>query len=212
MDAALKKFSPLSGLIFVVLYAAGISLAMKGSPEFVGKPDDIQAYYEGAKNHKIMLGGLIGVVATPFWFLFLGNLRSAMAKAEGGAMRLTSTAFAAGAVAAAAGTSGILLNTVGAIRADQNGSIDPAVATALFDGAQVLVYTSTMAILAAFALCVGVASLRYGAVIPKWLGVIFVILAVPMVVPPISWAVLPLGLLLTAVLSILLYVQKAGEL
>jgi len=211
MDAALRKFSPLSGLIFVVLYAAGISLAMKGSPEFVGKPDDIQAYYEGAKN-KVMLGGLIGVVATPFWFLFLGNLRSAMGKAEGGAMRLTSTAFAAGAVAAAAGTSGILLNTVGAIRADQNGSIDPAVATALFDGSQVLVYTATMAILAAFALCVGVASLRYGAVIPKWLGVIFIILAVPMVVPPISWMVLPLGLLLTAVLSILLYVQKAGEL
>jgi hypothetical protein len=75
-----------------------------------------------------------------------------------------------------------------------------------------LAYAATMAILAAFALCVGMASLRYGAVIPKWLGAIFVIVAVPMVIPPISWMVLPLGLLLTAVLSILLYVQKAGEL
>jgi len=212
MDATLKRVSPLSGVIFVALYLAGNILAMKGSPEFVGEPDAIQAYYEGPGNNKIMLGGFLAVVATPFWFLFLGNLRSAMAKAEGGALRLTSTAFAAGVVAAATGTGGMLLNSVAAIRADQTGGIDPAVATALFDGTQVLVYTATMAILSAYSLCVGVASVRYGAVVPKWLGVIFIILAVPMVIPPISWAVLPVGLLLTVVLSVVLYRQKAGEL
>jgi len=210
MDATLKRVSPLSGVIFAALYVAGITIAMKGSPEFVGKPDAIQAYYEG--NENVPMGGFLAVIATPFWFLYLGNLRSAMAKAEGGALRLTSTAFAAGVVAAATGTGGVLLNTVAGIRAGQTGGIDPAVATTLFDATQVLVYTATMAILSAFSLCVGVASLRYGAVVPKWLGVIFIVLAVPMVIPPVSWAVLPVGLLLTVVVSILLYVQKAGEL
>jgi hypothetical protein len=213
MDAALKRFSPLSGVIFAVLYLAGTYVAMKGSPEFVGKPAEIQAYYEGDANNKhIMLGGLMAIVATPFWFLFLGNLRSAMGRAEGGAGRLTATAFGAGVGGAAAGSAGIFLNTVAAIRADRAGGIDPATATALFDGSQVLFYSSTMALLSAFSLCVGVAAVRYGAVIPKWLGVVYIVLAVPMVLPMISWAVLPLGLLLTVVVSIALYRQRAGEL
>jgi hypothetical protein len=213
MDATLKRLSPLSGVIFAALYLVGTYLAMKGSPQFVGKPADIQAYYEGATNHHIEEGGLIAIIATPFWFLFLGNLRSAMGKAEGGAGRLTATAFGAGVAGAAAGSAGMFLNIVAAIRADQGGSsIDPATATALFDATQVLFYSSTMALLSAFSLCVGVASVRYGAVIPKWLGFVYIVLAVPMVLPMVSWAVLPLGLLLTVVVSIALYRQQAGEL
>jgi hypothetical protein len=212
MDATLKRLSPLSGVIFAALYLIGTYLAMKGSPEFVGKPADIQAYYEGNTHHHIMLGGLIAIIATPFWFLFLGNLRSAMGKAEGGAGRLSATAFGAGVAGAAAGSAGMFLNIVAAIRADQNGGIDPATATALFDGTQVLFYSSTMALLSAFSLCVGVAAVRYGAVIPKWLGFVYIVLAIPMVLPMVSWAVLPLGTLLTVVVSIALYRQRAGEL
>ncbi|HUQ00483.1 MAG TPA: hypothetical protein VM093_08495 [Aeromicrobium sp.] len=212
MDATLRRLSPLSGVIFAVLYFAGLLLAMKGSPEFVGKPADIQSYYEGTTNHHVALGGFIAIVATPFWLLFLGNLRSAMGQAEGGAGRLSATAFGAGVAAAATGTAGMFLNTVAALRGDQTGHINAAVATTLFDATQVLVYSATMALLSAFALCVGVAAVRYGAVVPKWLGFIFIILAIPMVLPMISWAVLPLGLLLTVVLSIALYRQRAGEL
>jgi hypothetical protein len=211
MDTTLRRLAPLTGVIFVALYIVGNVLAMKGSPPFVGKPADIQAYYEG-DSHRVMLGGLLTIVATPFWLLFLGNLRSAMGAAEGGAGRLTATAFGAGVAGAVASSAGMFLNTVAAIRAGQRGGIDPAVATTLFDATQVLVYSSTMALLSAFALCVGVAAIRYGAVIPKWLGWVFAVLAIPMVFPMISWAVLPLGLLLTVVLSILLYRQRAGEL
>jgi hypothetical protein len=211
MDATLKRIAPLSGVVFVVLYVAGVLIAMKGSPDFAGDPAAIQTFFENESN-RILWGACLAILSLPFWFLFLGNLRSGMAKAEGGAERLSATAFGSGVAAAATGTAGFLVGAMGAMRADDAGKIDAATATVMWDVWQVLAFTATVAVLSAFSLAVGVASLRYGAVIPKWLGVVAILLAIVYLIPPISWAALPVGLLLTLIISVLLFQQRAGEL
>jgi hypothetical protein len=210
MDATLKKLGPLTGVVFVVLYVVSSVITMKGSPEFAGKPAEILAYYQG-HEHQIMLGGLLDIISTPFWFIFLGCLRSGMGAAEGGAGRLTATAFGAGVAGAAVGVAGTVMNVMAAIRSGK-GTLDASAATVYFDATQVLVYTATAAVLSAFVLALGIASFRYGAIIPKWLGAVSVLLAIAFVIPPISWAALQLGLIIVLWASIVLYRQKAGEL
>jgi hypothetical protein len=211
MDATLKRYSPLSGVAFAVLYAVATIVGRKDSPDFAGDPASIQAYFE-EYHGTIVFGGVLGLISLPFWFLYLGNLRSAIAKVEGGAGRLAATVFGAGVAAGAVGGAGIGLGVMGAYRAGDSGKIDPAVATVMWDASQVLTYTATAAVLSAFALAFGVASFRYGAVIPKWLGAVSVVFAVAFVIPPISWAALLLGVIFTLIVSVLLFQQNAGEL
>lgn len=210
MDATLKKVAPLSGVLFVVLYVASGVVMMKGSPQFAADSGDILAFYDGNAD-RIMKGALLGILATPLWFLFLGSLRSAMGAAEGGAGRLTATAFGAGVAGATLGAAGTVFNAMASIRADRETLTEP-MAAVYFDATNVLAYTGAAALLSAFALALGVASLRYGAVLPKWLGIITLVAAVGLVIPPISWAVLQLGLLIVLWASIVLYRQRAGEL
>ena len=210
MDATLKRYSPLSGVVFVALYVAATIVGMKDAPGYPGDAASLQAYFED-QSEWIMCGGVLGLLSLPFWFLYLGNLRSAIARAEGGSERLAATVFAAGAAAGAVGGAGIGIGTMGAIRANESGTIDPAVATVMWDTSQVLTYTATAAVLSAFALAFGVASFRYGAVIPKWLGAVSIVFAVLFVIPPISWAALLVGLVFTLIVSVLLFQQKSGE-
>ncbi len=211
MDATLKRIAPLTGIVFVILYVVGMLISMKDSPDFAGDPHKIQAYFQ-EYDGRIMFGGLLSIISLPFWFLFLGCLRSAMAKAEGGAGRLTATAFGSGVAAAATGAAGTFLGVMGAVRVSNTGKIDVATATVLWDAWQVLAFSATLAILSAFSLAVGVASLRYGAVLPKWLGVVAILLAIVYVIPMISWMALPVGLVSTLIISVLLYRENAGEL
>jgi len=69
MDATLKRVAPLSGVLFVVLYAASTVIAMKGSPSFAADSGDILAFYDG-NSHRIMVGAFLDILATPLWFLW----------------------------------------------------------------------------------------------------------------------------------------------
>jgi hypothetical protein len=210
MDATFKKVAPLSGVVFVILYLASTYIAMKGSPQFAADSADVMAYYD-AHAKQVVCGGMIDIVATLFWFLFLGSLRSGMAKAEGGAGRLTATAFGAGVAGGAVGTAGTVLSLMAGIRA-QEGTLSSAEATTLFDANNVLAYTATAAVLSAFVVALGVAAIRYGAILPKWLGALSILLGVTFLIPMISWATMMLGLVLVLWASIVLFRDKAGEL
>lgn len=210
MDATLKKVAPLTGVLFVVLYAASTVVMMKGSPPFATDSGDILAFYDG-NAHRVMTGAVLGLLAAPLWLLFLGSLRSAMGAAEGGAGRLAATAFGAGVAGGTLGVAGTVFNAMASIRADR-GNLTEEAATVYFDAAHVLTYSGAGALLSAFALALGVASLRYGAVLPKWLGIITIVVAIGLVIPPISWAVIQFGLLIVLWASIVLYRQRAGEL
>lgn len=208
MDHTLKRLAPLSGVAFALAYVAGIYLTMNGSPEFAGRSDDIVGFYQANSDH-ILVGTLVLFAATPLWFLFLGSLWSGIRLKEGGAGRLAITVIAAGTAGAAVDMCGEALHAMAAVRA-QEGSLTSTLATMYFDAATVLSYTGTAAEMAAFALGIGIVSFRYGALVPRWLGLLAIVVAVVSVIPPISWAVLFPGLAFISWISVSLFRQRAG--
>lgn len=210
MDATVKRMAPLAGVAFVALEIVGGLLVMKGSPAFAARPAEISAYFADPTSH-LMLGILLFLIATPFWFIYLGCLYGAVKVKEGGVGRLAAMLLATGSTAAALGVAGDVFIAMASIRAS-GGTLTPGIATVYFDAANVLGYTGLAVALSAFSLAFGVASFRYGAVVPRWLGAVSIVLAVVYLIPPISWAALYIGLLITAYASVVLYRERAGEL
>jgi hypothetical protein len=210
VNATLKRVAPLAGVVFVALEIAGGALVMKGSPAFAAKPAEITAYLAEPTSH-VMLGIFLFLIATPFWFIYLGCLYGAVKVKEGGVGRLAAMLLATGSAGVALGVAGDVFLAMASIRAS-GGTLTPSIATVYFDASNVLGYTGLAVALSAFSLALGVASLRYGAVVPKWIGAVSIVLAVLYLVPPISSAALYVGLPITLYASVALYRDKAGEL
>ena len=210
MDATLRRLAPLSGVIFVVLYVIGSIIGMSDSPDFAGSSQEITEYYTDSKD-EILVATVIAAIATPFYIWFLGCLRSAIARVEGGTTRLASTAFGAGIAAGAAGVAGVMVNAMGALRIDEQDTIAGPTATAYYDIGQILAFAATPALLAAGLVATAVASLRYRAILPAWLAYVTIVLAIIDVIPPISWLGTLLGLVWVLVVSGIFYTQHVAD-
>lgn len=210
MDATLRRLAPLTGVGFVALYVAGTVITLDGSPDFAGPAEEIAEYYSDDSG-RILAGTMVGVIGAPFYIWFLGCLRTAIAKAEGGSTRLASTAFGAGVASLATGLAGLMINAMGALRADEDGQISATAAQTYFDIGQILGFAATPAAVAGLLLATAVASLRYKAILPAWLAYVTIALAIVDVIPPISWIGQMVGLLWALVVSVMLYRQGVTD-
>jgi hypothetical protein len=207
MDAALKRTAPLAGVVVVALEIIGGTLALKGAPGFSAKPAEIAAYFADPPSH-IMLGIWLMMLAGPFWLIYVGCLYGAVKVKEDGIGRLSATLLVSGSAGVALGIAGDVFSAMAVIRAGA-GTLTPTMATIYFDATNILSYTAMAMMLSVFSLALGLASFRY-AVLPKWVGVVSILLAVVYVIPPISWVGVYIGLLVTLYVSVLLYRDKAG--
>jgi hypothetical protein len=210
MDANLRRLAPLSGVIAVVLYVIANIIGMSDSPDFAGTPQEIGEWYSDKKD-EILVGGFFGIVSVPFFIWFAACLRTAIARVEGGATRLASTAFGASIAAITAGTAGLVVTAMGALRFDEQDAISPDVATVYYDAGQILGFAAVPALFAAALLATAVASLRYRAILPVWLAYLTIVLAIIDLIPPISWLGTLIGILWVLVVSVLLYTQRVTE-
>jgi len=210
LDATLRRLAPLSGVAFVALYVVSSVIGLSDSPDFAGPSEEIAQYYVD-NNDEILMSTVLAAIATPFFIFFVGCLRTAIARVEGGTTRLATTAFGSGMAAVALGIGGVMVNAMAALRVDEQGEISSEVATAYFDIGQILSFAAVPAAIAAALAATAVASLRYRAVLPAWLAYLTLVLALVDVIPPISWIGTMVGILWVLVVSVLLYTQGAGE-
>lgn len=212
MGSAFKKAAPLTGITFAILYLFGVALQQKGVPGFGADSAQAQAYFT---DHyaDVVTGAFLVFVSTPFWFIFNGVLFAAIREKEEGAGRLGVTLAASGASASAITIAGQGIGAMGAIRAHE-GTLSATLAPVYFDVFTGMVYTCTAVVAAAFVFVLAAASLRYGAVLPKWLGGVALVLAAAFLipVPAVSWAVVSLGVLIVLYASVALYRENAGDL
>ncbi len=212
MDSAFKKAAPLTGITFALLYLFGVALQQRGVPAFGSDSAAVQTYFT---DHyaDIVTGAMLVFISTPFWFIFNGVLFAAIRQREEGAGRLGVTLAASGASASAITVAGQGIGAMAAIRA-HDGTLNPILAPVYFDVFTGMVYTCTAVVAAAFVFVLAVASLRYGAVLPKWLGGVALLLAIAFLipVPAVSWAVVSIGVLIVLYASVALYRQNAGDL
>lgn len=210
MDAALRKAAPLTGITFGALYLLGSYMLVHASPEFGAKPAEIVPYFtDRAAN--ILFGTLLVFVSAPFWFSFLAVLHTVVKAKEGASGRLSTVMVASGSAAAAITLVGEACAAAGAIRA-RNGTLESGPATVYFDASYALVYTATAVAAAAFLLALAMASLRYQAVMPRWLGAVSLALAVVFLIPNLAWLALPVAVVILTVASVLLYRDQADNL
>lgn len=169
----------LAGVAFTLL---GVGGAASGptEPSFAGAPKEIAAFYADHVD-AIMASSSLYLVGGIFLLWFVATLRTVL----GAETTAGNVAFAGGVAGASLCLAAAAANTMGALRVDEAGAIDPATATALFDLSSVLFGLAAPMAFAATTLAVAVAALRSDA-LPSWLGAVSVPLGVALAVPPIN--------------------------
>ena len=193
MSDRLERFSALSGILAVALWVAGVAVIGGGHLGLPGgipeeSADEVLAHFE-ANDDAAVSGGWLFMLGSLAFLWFVGILRSRLVAAEGGTAPFASIAFAGGL---ATGIFAIGIPTGGVVAAlgiDEIGAQEAAALNALeaafFIGAEL----SGILLLAAAA----VVALRT-AVLPRWWAAAGILLAVWLVIGPIGWLAVLVGL------------------
>lgn len=203
MDAAKRdRTAFLAGVGAPLLWIAGVAVSESGG-SIDGAADPAAALSHIQDNgSKILLGGVLFLLGSLFFFWFLGALRAFAAQREGRAMRLTGTLFATG-IAFAVFISATWGHQMGAALYLEDGgaSLSPEAAQAMWLGGDGYFVLADL-MLAGFLLAVTILTFSTG-LLPKWLGWIAALMTLVLLVPPIGWVamifVFPFWLLITSV-------------
>ena len=195
-----ERFSPLTGIVAVVLWVVGVIVESSTHYSERDTPQEILAVFQEDAN-TLITAGVVFAFGVVFFIWFLGSLRAALYAAEGGVGRLTSIAYGSGLLAALCLLLQVAPTVQGAfnkndLSADAAQSLQ-TIAMSFFGGAE-------FTLLAMF-LAVGVLILRtrlFGA----WLGWVSLGIALLLAIVPIGWAGVVWAFpLWTIVTSVLLY-------
>jgi hypothetical protein len=180
----LSRPAALSGAGFFVLGTIG-HFTYPHSPAFAARPSAAQAFYAG--HHA-------GILASNTLFLLAGMLLLVFASALRGQLRDTAdsrgetvanTVFGAALAGAALMIASAGIDMAGALQAQQQGTVAPGTASALWDISQVLFGLAAPMALAVAVLGCAIGALRDRA-LPVWLGGLSVALGVALAIPPIN--------------------------
>jgi hypothetical protein len=196
-----ERLAALSGLVAVALWVIGVVIdETSGLPG--DDPDEILSWFQDESN-TILAGSFIFMLGSLFFLIFVGALRVRLIRAEGESAFLTAIAFGAGVVVAAMTLLISGPNLAGALAEDE---LTPEAAQTLsvvddafFVGAEL---ASALLLVAT-----GLAILRYGA-LPRWVTWISFLFALWLLIPPIGWAGLLVGVpLWTITVAVLLWMR-----
>jgi hypothetical protein len=182
----LARWAPISGILYVVLWAVVIFL-LDSDP---GDSDaDIVSWYRDSGNRDQQVIAFFLVLAAGLLFLwFLSVLRGRLAQAEGTASTRTALAFGAGLVAVTLWTiaMAVWMSISFAVDDSDEFVVDPNTER-LFSNFGYALWFGGTTIALLVVLCVALVGLR-GELIPKWLAWVSVLVAVTMLA---SFAFIP---------------------
>ncbi len=175
-------------VLAVVLWIAGLVVSQGTTSNIADNASDAQVLaWIQSNTNPVILGGWLFMLGCVSFLWFAGVLRERLAAAEGGMTTYANLAFGATVAAAVLGI-GTQGDTASAINKND---ISPATAGALhhvgdlfFMGAEL----SMIAVLAATA----VLAFRTAA-LPRWWGIVGLLVAVVLLIGPIGWAALIFG-------------------
>lgn len=204
-----ERLAALAGVVAVALWLIGVliqeSTDMPDDENITG--DQVLAWYVNDEN-AILAAGYIFMLGALFFLVFLGALRVRLRGAEGPVGFLTAIAYTSGI---AVGIFLLMLfapDMAGVLSNDElNGDAALAV-NSLGD-----MFFLGVELAAALMLVTTGLLFIQTRVLPAWLGWASLVLALILLIPPIGWAGVLLGLpLWTVLVSVLLWMRPAAEL
>jgi hypothetical protein len=195
-----ERYAPLTGVVAVVLWIAGIFLLEKDDrPD--GKDTAAFVRWVEANDRSILAGAIIFGFGVLFFLWMLGSLRASLTAAEGGPARLAILTFASGLAVSISLMFTYLPHAQAAF--DHANTSDTAiealvrVGDAFFGGAALFAIPMLVA--------VAISIVRFRA-LPRWLAWFSLAVAIVLVIPPLAFFGLVLGLpLWTLFTSVMLY-------
>ena len=199
-----ERLAALSGVVAVVLWVIGVVLEEVSN--LPGEdPNEILSWFQDESN-TILSGAFIFMLGSLFFLIFVGALRVRLVRAESESAFLSAIAFGAGLVVAALTLLIPGPNLAGALAEDD---LTPEAAQALtvvddafFVGAELAA--------ALLLVATGLAILRYGA-LPRWVAWISFLFALWLLIPPIGWAGLLVGVPLWRIIVAVLLWMRSGD-
>jgi hypothetical protein len=200
-----ERLAALSGVVAVALWVIGVVLEEVSN--LPGEdPNEILSWFQDESN-TILSGAFIFMLGSLFFLIFVGALRVRLVRAESESAFLSAIAFGAGLVVAALTLLIPGPNLAGALAEDD---LTPEAAQALtvvddafFVGAELAA--------ALLLVATGLAILRYGA-LPRWVAWISFLFALWLLIPPIGWAGLLVGVpLWTIIVAVLLWMRSGDD-
>jgi hypothetical protein len=204
--ARVERYAPLTGVAAVLLWIVGTFLL-----ENTDRPDEDAGSnfrdWVQANDTELVVGGIVFGFGVLFFLWFLGSLRARLIEAEGGTGRLSTIAFASGVACSISMLFTVLPHAQAAFDIDSVSDTSAAalvhMGDAFFGGTQLF----AIPLLAA----TGLVILRYEA-LPRWLAWASFVVALTLVIVPIGFFAVFIGLpLWVLATSVLLYGRSAGE-
>jgi hypothetical protein len=129
-DDRFARYAAASGILAVLLVVGSfLGFILPNAPDLDAPGTDWAAYFTDHQS-RIQVGVIVLGVGLFFFIWFLGSLRAALARAEGGEGRLASVAFGGGIVAVA---TLLVAASAGAVAALRPGDLDPNTTRAFND-------------------------------------------------------------------------------
>jgi hypothetical protein len=201
-----ERLAALGGIVAVVFWTVSVFVQESSNLPDEENPIEILGWFQ-AESNTILASSFLFMLGSVFFLVFVGALRARLVEAEGPGAFLTAIAFGAGL-----GVSilTLLVPGPGLAGALAESDLTPQAAQALvivddafFVGAELSA--------ALFLLASGLVIFRYGPM-PRWLAWVSFVFALWLVIPPIGWAGLLIGVpLWTIAVSVLLWKRPAGE-
>jgi len=204
MDSDKSRWAPLTGLAFFVLVV--VSFLVSGEPPDAtkDKAGEIVDFYVDNKDAQF-LSAILGVIGGTLFVFFGGYMRRVLRDAEGPGGILSAVAFA-GTIIFATGLA--IDSTITITLAETAEDIDPTAVqtlTALYNND----YMPFAMGIQLFMLATGISVVRHGA-LPKWVGVIAIVLGVVAMTPAGFFAFIGTGILV-AIISVMLTMRAGAE-
>ena len=181
----IHRWAGASAIAAVVLFTAANSLWGFEQPAPGASAPELVDFYEDL-SERIVAGGLLSLLSLAPLVVFASALRGILVELERDEL-LANVAFGGAILGAAAGLGAETINMAAALRAG-DGELTGPLALALFDISYVLGSYAAGIGFGLLTLATAAAALRTGALLPRWLALVGLVIGASMVTPLFGYA------------------------
>ena len=199
------RVGPVAGILAVLLTIVSILMTGSDMPDFIDDADSITGYYTDDPG-KLIGGYVIDAFGTILLVVFAAALYVRLGGVRRGS--LPPAAFGGAIAMCAMFMVYDVINLAISFRADEDGALGES-AVLMNDLSFLAIGVGATMFAAVFVACSAWSALDSG-VLPRWLSYVSFLLALGLLIAPISWAFLPVLLLWVLVVSVLMWMDPTG--